>query len=147
MSSEPVQPMSGHFLWSDFTETHIPNLFTGFTNIPRNKLLLILIARYIDPNTGQELINNGAKIGHWISGWDNYYVNSFGNPPQRIQYAQWNDPYTNNTRVTVYELKGYGIEEATTSVRVGTFANTRIWKGGLVSDEQMEQALVWGSNY
>ena len=147
MSQEPVQPMSGHFLWSDFTETHIPNLFTGFANVPRNKLLLILIARYIDPVTNEEILDNGAKIGHWIGGWDNYYFNSFGNPPTRVQYATWNDPYTNNTRTTVYELRGFGIEESIPNVRVGTFANTKIWKGGLVSDTQWEQAMLWAENY
>lgn len=147
MSSNPTRPMSGHFLWSDFTETHIPNLFTGFGNVPRNKLLLILIARYIDPVTEEELIINGAKIGHWIGGFDNYYVNSFGNPPQRIHYAYWDNPYNNNTRTTVYEIKGYGEETSTPDVRIGTFSNVRIWQGGLVSNPQWEQALEWSNNY
>ena len=146
MSSTSPQPMSGHFLWSDFTETHIPNLFTGFANVPRNKQLLILVARYIDPVTEQEIIDNGAKIGHWIGGWDNYYVNSFGNPPHRIEYAQWNDPYNNSTQIAIYELKGYGMESSKT-VRANTLYNNRIWKGGLVSDTQWDQAIEWSNNY
>jgi len=145
--SAQVQPMSGHFLWSDFTETHIVNLFTGFASVPKNKALLILVSRYIDPVTLQEITVDGAKVGHWIGGYDNYYVNSFGSPPTRIEYAYWNDPYTSNTRTTVYNLLGYGVETSTPNVRVGTFASTRLWKGGLVSNTQWDQAIAWSNNY
>ena len=147
MSSTSPQPMSGHFLWTDFTETHIPNLFTGFANVPRNKLLLFLVTRYVDPATNEEILFNGSVVGAYIHGFDNYYVNSFGNPPHKIQFAYWNDPYTSNSRTTLYDLTGYSMETSTPSVRIGTFPTTRIWKGGGVSDAQWNQAVEWASGY
>jgi len=133
MSSPPPAPMSGHFFWSDGTETHIANIFTDFASVPRGKGFLILVARYIDPITLQEL---NPKIGHWIGGRDHYYVNATGAGPNKLEYALWDDPVTGQTRTTVYELSGYGIETLRLNVRVNTFPAQSLWTGVLVSDQQ-----------
>lgn len=135
MSSPPPAPMSGHFFWSDGSETHLTNLFTDFAQIPSGKGFLILVARYIDPVTLQEL---NPKIGHWLGGLDHYYINAVGAGPQKLEYAIWNGATTGGTRVTVYELNGYDIETARLDVRANTFPNQRIWDGVLVSDSQWE---------
>lgn len=151
--STTVQPMSGHFLWStkdvngNFEETHVANLFTDYGLVPK-KPLLILIARYIDPVTLQEIDQSGSKIGHFIGGHDNYYVAAFGNPPTRIDYAYWDNPVTSQTRTTVYELRGFGIETSRTGVRVNSFPSANLWTGGLVTNAEWLWALdVWAVQY
>lgn len=127
--------MRGHFIWSDLTETHV-NLFTEFAQIPTNKGFLILHAKYLDSQGTQ------THIGHWIGGKDHYYVSATGAGPNNLEFAMWNDPTTGNTRATVYELKGYGIETLRTDVRVNTFPNQRVYDGVLVSDSAWETARV-----
>lgn len=144
MSSPPPAAMSGHFWWSDGSETHITNLFTDFAQIPRNKGFLILVARYIDPVTLQEY---EPKIGHWIGGRDHYYINAVGAGPNKLEYAIWDGNTTGSTRVTVLELGGYGIETKRLDVRASTFPNQRIWDGVLVSDTQWEETRVKARMY
>lgn len=138
MSTPPPAPMSGHFFWSDGSETHIANLFTDFAQIPRNKGFLILVARYIDPITLQEY---EPKIGHWIGGRDHYYMNAVGAGPNKLEYAMWDGNTTGGTRVTVYELKGQNVEISRSDVRANTFPSQRVWDGVLVSDSQWESTL------
>lgn len=138
MSTPPPAPMSGHFFWSDGTETHIANLFTDFASIPQ-KGFLILVARYIDPVTLQEYDN--PKLGHWLGGHDHYYVGAVGAGPQNLEYAMWDGNTTGGTRVTVYELKGQDVETKRLDVRANTFPPQRIWDGVLVSDAQWESTV------
>lgn len=135
MSSLPPAPMSGHFFWSDESETHIPNIFTDFASIPRNKGFIAACFRYLDPNTLQEYTN--PKIGHFVSGMDHYYINAVGAGPQNIEYAMYNNPITGSTTTPVFELKGYGLETKRTAVKVNTFATQRIWDGVTVTDAVM----------
>jgi hypothetical protein len=134
MSSPPPAPMSGHFWWSDGTETHVTNIFTDFAQIPK-KGFLIGVFRYIDPVTLQEL---EPKIGHWVGGRDNYYFFMAGAGPNRVEYAVWDGNTTGNTRVTVYELNGFNVETSRTDVRANTFPSQRVWSGVLISDSQWE---------
>lgn len=133
MSGNQPAPMSGHFFWSDGTETHIANLFTDIDTVPTNKGFLILVARYIDPTTLQEY---EPKIGHWIAGHDNYYVSITGAGPNNIEYAMWDNPVTGNTRVTVYQLIGQNVETKRENVKVNSLPSTRQYVGALVSDQQ-----------
>ena len=135
MSSPPPAPISGHFFWSDGTETHIANLFTDFASVPAGKGFLILVARYINPITLQEY---SPKIGHWIGGRDHYYINAVGAGPNRLEYAIWDGNTSGSTRVTVYELSGFNTETSRLDVRANTFPNQRIWDGVLISDQQWE---------
>lgn len=128
----------GTFFWSDGSETHVANLFTDFASIPK-KGFLILVARYIDPVT---LIEYEPKIGHWIGGHDHYYVFGAGAGPQNLEYAMWDGNTTGNTRVTVYELKGYNTETSKLDVRANTFPSQRVWDGVLVSDTQWEETIL-----
>lgn len=137
MSSEAPAPMSGHFFWSDGTETHVANLFTDFASVPK-KGFLIGVFRYINPITLQEL---EPKIGHWIGGRDHYYFFGAGAGPNRVEYAMWDGNTTGSTRVTVYELRGYGVETSRVDVRANTFPSQRVWDGVLVSDAQWNQTV------
>jgi hypothetical protein len=142
MSSLPPAPMSGHFFWSDETETHIANLFTDFAQIPRNKFFLAGMFRYLDPVTLQEL---NPKVGFTMSGMDHYYINAVGAGPQNLEYAMYNDPVTGSTTTTVYSVLGYAQETKRTGVRVNTFAAQRIWNGATVADDVMARvnARLW----
>lgn len=129
MSTTPVQPMSARIWWGDLTMNYYANIFQSFASVPK-KTVLVILTKYLDDNGAE------TEYGHVLMGYDNYYFNSQGNPPTIIEYAYWNDPTTGQTRTTVYELRGKGLEtiKAGSPIRVNTFNSARIWKGALVSD-------------
>lgn len=135
MSQTPVQPMSARMWWGDLTTNYYPNIFNSFASVPK-KPLLVILTKYLDNN------GNETEYGHILMGADNYYFNSQGNPPTLIEYAEWNDPYTNQTRVDVHELRGLAQETIRPGVRVNTFASTRIWKGQLVDDATWNSVMA-----
>lgn len=131
-----ANPMAAHFFWSDGTETHLSNIFTQWDQIPFEKGFLILVLRYLDPNTMQEYTN--PKLGHWIGGMDNYYVAAVGAGPNNIEYASYN---AGTNRTTVYELRGQDLETSRLDVRVNTFPANRLFIGAQVSDAVFEEAV------
>lgn len=140
-----VSPMNAHFVWwdgSQLVETHINDILNNIDSIPAGVKngFLILVLRYINPDTGQEYDN--PKLGHFIAGRDHYYVNLRGNPVESVEYAVWDGNTTGNTRVNVYELTGENKEVKRTDVRANTFPNSRVFDGILVSDNDYATALA-----
>lgn len=145
-----VAPMNAHFVWWDganLQETHINDILNNINQIPSGIAngFLILILRYVDPITGLEY--NNPKLGHYIAGRDNYYVNLIGNPIDTVEYAVWDDPTTGNTRTNIYELRGQNIETKRTDVRVNQLANSRKYIGILVPDATYTQALAMAAEF
>jgi hypothetical protein len=141
-----ITTCNAHFVWWDgnsLQESHINDVINNIDQIPQGIAdgFLILVLRYVNPETGQEYDN--PKLGHWISGSDHYYVNL--RPPvnpETVEYAHWNDPSPGNKEVTVYELKGQNLETKSLNVRINTFPNNRLFDGILVADATYNQALA-----
>lgn len=145
-----VAPMNAHFLWwngTNLQETHINDILNNIDSIPAGVAngFLILVLRYCDPDTLVEYDN--PKLGHYIAGHDNYYVNLIGNPIDTVEYAIWDDPTTGQTRVTLHQLRGQSVETKAFDVRVNTLSNSRKYVGVLVSDALYTEALAMAADF
>ena len=147
-----VSPMNSHWVWwdgSQLVESHVNDVINNVSNIPAGVKngFLILVLRYINPDTGTEDWN-GVKLGHYIAGHDHYYVDFQPSAnPERVVYAIWDGNTTGNTRVNVYELKGENVETRQENVRANTFPNSRVFDGFLVSDNDYATALEMASDF
>jgi hypothetical protein len=129
-----IAPMNAHIIWSNLGESHINNINRNIDNIPISKRVLLIVLRYCDPITLEEF--NNPKLGHWISGLDNYYLNIDND--NIVEYAIWND---NTDMTTVYRLGGRYKESQRTDVNIDTLPKHRILIGKLVPDKRWDRVI------
>ena len=153
-----VPTLNGHFVYwtgSALAEAHVNDIINNIDQIPVavKSGFLILVLRYVNPDTGTELWPHGfaadtIKLGHFIAGSDHYYVNfQPAANPDHIEYSYWTGNTTGNTRVTIYELRGENLETKQTNVRANTLPNARIFDGFLVSDADYNTALAMAASF